>query len=101
VTVVGYDYDGTIQHFVEQPPGVQVVIITGRTWAEYDEALRAWAQRFPVYIRGTGDMGDMTDAAYFKAQIINAVLVDTYYEDHEYTVQYLRENCGSCTVVKV
>lgn len=66
--LVGYDIDGVLSSDVE--PSAGAVVISGRTWAEYDDTVRALSQRFPVYIRGVGAYGDRRHAGAFKAAMI-------------------------------
>ena len=50
----GYDIDGVITAGIK-PDGV---IISGRTFAEYDNTCKQLAQTNPLYIRGSGKFGD-------------------------------------------
>lgn len=95
--LTGYDIDGVIGK-LDPTDGV---VISGRTFAEYDDVCRHLAQRMPVYIRGSGAYGDRQAAAEFKALMINGLDVTTYYEDDETQADIIRAACPGVTVVIV
>ena len=100
--LVGYDIDGTLNRDdVAVIPG-DCVVISGRTFAEYDDLAKALAQRVPVYIRGSGEVGDRTAAALFKAAMIRHLGVARFYDDDPEQAQLIRERVGdTCAVYLV
>jgi hypothetical protein len=102
--VIGYDIDGvvtkgllTVQHGYNSG----MVIISGRTFAEYDDLARRLASLCPVYIRGVGEYGDVVAAGEFKAMMIKHLGVDTYYEDDPLQASIIRKYCPLTVVVEV
>ena len=89
----GYDIDGTLSAGVipEEP----YVVISGRTWNEWDDS-QSW--HVPVAIRGVGVYGDSVDAANFKVTMINLWEVTDYYEDDTRQADIIKANCPYCTV---
>lgn len=86
--MIGYDIDGTL---TGQESLGGCVVISGRTFAEYDETCKRLAQRCPVYIRGVGAYGDQNAAGLFKAQICRMLNVTDYYEDDPVQAQLIRD----------
>jgi hypothetical protein len=99
VTLRGYDWDGVAGDGVI--PEHPFVIISGRTFAEYDDRIRDMAQLVPVYIRGVGRFRDHQHAGEFKATIINILGVTEFYEDRDDQIDIIRRGCPHCKVVKV
>lgn len=95
----GYDFDGvtSIGVRLQQP----CVIISGRTFSEYDEFIKSFAQDVPMYIRGAGAPGDQQHAGKHKAAIINLLGVRNFYEDDPVQLQIIRDNCPNCKVFLV
>lgn len=89
----GYDIDGTLTTGLK--PIEPYVVISGRTWKEWDSSI-SW--HVPVAIRGVGVYGDPTDAANFKVKMINLWEVTDYYEDDERQAEIIRRDCPNCTV---
>ena len=77
--MIGYDIDGVLTAGFTPQPGD--VVISGRTFAEYDKTAKRAAQICPVYIRGSGRFGDDADAGRFKAEMIERLGVTKFYED--------------------
>lgn len=98
MSLIGYDLDGTLD---ERPPPPGSVVITGRTFAEYDERARRLAQHVPVYIRGTGRYGDREHAARFKSHMIDLLGVTTYFDDDPVQVEIIRRLSPGCEVLHV
>lgn len=95
--LVGYDIDGTLKPGEIPPPGS--VVISGRTFAEYDSRCRTLAQHVPVYIRGSGAFGDGEHAGRFKALVINWLGVARFYEDDPRQSAIIRDLCPWCEVL--
>lgn len=98
MSLVGWDIDGTLTG-KEDLEGC--VVISGRTFQDYDELAKSLAARVPVYIRGSGAYGDHVDAGRFKAAMINHLGVTEYHEDVPLQAEIIRQNCPNCTVVMV
>ena len=86
--LVGYDIDGTLTG-LEGLEGS--VVISGRTFAEYDKFARSLAARVPVYIRGCGAYGDRQHAAQFKAMMIRFLGVTEYHEDDLFQAEIIMD----------
>lgn len=97
--MTGYDIDGVLTAGVMPEPGS--VVISGRTFAEYDDTARRAATRCPVYIRGVGAFGDRDHAGRFKAETINRLGVTKFYEDDPVQIAIIRELCPGCEVIPV
>ncbi len=89
----GYDIDGTLTAGIV--PKEPYVVISGRTWKEWDSSV-SW--HVPVAIRGVGVYGDPNDAADFKIKMINLWQVTDYYEDDIYQAALISNACPNCTV---
>lgn len=99
----GYDIDGVLlKHDGTEPvvPEEPFIIISGRTWAEYDGICKSMAQSAAVYIRGTGKFDDREGASRFKVAMIKYLGVTTYHEDDPVQAQIIRENCPHIVVVE-
>ncbi len=94
--MIGYDIDGTLTG-KEDLSGC--VVISGRTFAEYDSTVMMLAQKVPVYIRGVGAYGDRAHAGLFKANMINWLGLTEYHEDDPMQAEIIRQECPKCTVV--
>lgn len=97
MTLIGWDIDGVIT--AGSQPNSGAIIISGRTFAEYDDTVKQLSQHFPVYIRGIGKYGDHLHAALFKASIINMFGVTEFHEDHPVQVVIIRMLCPNTTVI--
>lgn len=95
----GYDIDGVLT--AGFTPSGDDVVISGRTFAEYDETAKAAAQICPVYIRGVGIYGDRMHAARFKAQIIQHLGVGRFYEDDPLQATIITRFAPDCEVILV
>lgn len=95
--MTGYDIDGVLTAGVEIEPNS--VVISGRTWAEYDDFAKEAAQKCPVYIRGTGTYGNAEAAGQFKAQMIKMLGVTKFYEDDPYQADLIRAWNPNCEVI--
>jgi len=102
--LVGTDLDGTFgKKTTPLPPQVPILCISGRTWSEYDQRAKQVAAQMPLYIRGTGDVGDPQAAAFFKATMIKQLGVTHFCEDDQTQLVILRKECPSvvfCVVTK-
>lgn len=95
----GYDIDGVLTSGI-QPIG-DFVVISGRTFAEYDDFAKKAAQLAPVYIRGSGQYGDRVDAGNFKALTINRLGVTDFFEDDPVQIEIIRKLCPDVQVHEV
>lgn len=95
----GFDLDGvlTAMNGIQLPVGA--IVISGRTWAEYDDTARMIATQIPVYIRGTGAYGDHLHAGIFKAAMINFLGVTVFHEDHPQQVEIIKRLCPQVKIV--
>lgn len=75
------------------------VVISGRTFAEYDEVARQIALRAPVYIRGIGTRGDREHAGTFKAKMISMLGVEEFHEDDLEQARIIQRECPGCVIV--
>lgn len=92
----GYDIDGVLSSGLE--PKGDFVIISGRTFAEYDQLCQDLAKKAPLYIRGSGKFGDREDAGRFKAMMIKHLGVSHYYEDDQVQARIIMELCPKTQV---
>lgn len=97
--MTGYDIDGVLTAGFTPEPGD--VVISGRTFAEYDDVAKRAAQICPVYIRGKGEYGDVVHAGQFKAAMILALGVDRFYEDDPDQIEIIRSFVPTCELVQV
>jgi hypothetical protein len=95
--MTGYDIDGVLTAGVEMEPNS--VVISGRTWAEYDDKAKRIAQQCPVYIRGTGTYGNAEAAGQFKALMIKLLGVTKFYEDDPYQADLIHAMNPDCEIV--
>ena len=95
--MIGYDIDGTL---TGREDLTGCVVISGRTFAEYDETCKSLAAQVPVYIRGAGAYGDRWAAAMFKAMMIKQLGVIVFHEDDPYQAMYITNSCPGCKVVR-
>jgi len=95
----GYDIDGVLS--IGVAPRGDYVIISGRTFAEYDDYARRLAQHAPLFIRGVGEPGDREHAARFKATMIQMLAVTEFYEDDPVQADIIARDCPTCRVVRV
>ena len=93
----GYDIDGVLTAGVN--PMGNYVVISGRTFAEYDDFAKRAASLAPVYIRGVGAFGDRGHTGSFKASMINLLGVTEFHED-DVQIEIIRNNCTNCKVIK-
>ncbi len=96
--LIGYDIDGVLTAGIK--PTGNYVVISGRTFAEYDDFAKQAALLAPVYIRGVGLYGDRIHAGNFKASIINFLDVTEFHEDDDVQIKIITENCPRCQVIK-
>lgn len=92
----GCDLDGVVTHGYQPAPGE--IIISGRTWAEYDLYARAIAHERPLYILGKGAYGDWVAAAAWKACIIAFMQIEVFTEDDPNQAAMIRDLCPECRV---
>lgn len=91
------DLDGTL-HLVGTPIDC---VISGRTFSEYDETCRRIAQKWPIYIRGTGEVGDRQAAGEFKAMMIESLGIRRFFEDDPLQADIIRLRNLGCLVEDV
>ena len=98
MALYGYDIDGvaTAGAELKQP----FVVVSGRTFGEYDVFARQLAQDAPVYIRGSGAYGDHKAAGEFKAMMIKHLGVTEFHEDHPLQIEIIRRNCPAVKIVE-
>lgn len=89
--LVGYDIDGVVTQGITPTSEHHAVIISGRTFAEYDERVRALSQQFPTYIRGAGRVGDRQHAGRFKAMMIEFLGVEEFHENDRMQAQIIQK----------
>jgi len=97
--ITGYDIDGVLTAGYTPKPGD--VVISGRTFAEYDKTAKQAAQICPVYIRGSGRFGDDRDAGEFKAIMIQRLGVTKFYEDSETQIEIIKRINPDVEIVHV
>lgn len=90
MSLIGFDIDGVISSDFQFPPNS--VVISGRTFYEYDDFCKKLAQEVPVYIRGSGIFGDRIDAGNFKSEMINRLGVTEFHEDDPIQINIIRLN---------
>src|SRR5258708_5727832 len=95
--LIAFDIDGVLTEGVRPEPGA--IIISGRTFAEYDTTCRVLAQHFPVYVRGSGAYGDHQAAGLFKAVMIALLGVTEFHEDLTEQVKIIRQHCPVVKIV--
>ena len=95
----GYDIDGVLTAGVKPTP--PYVIVSGRTFAEYDDFAKQAAQLAPLYIRGTGAYGDRRHAGEFKAGMIAYLGVTEFYEDDPLQADLIEQRNPQCKVIRV
>lgn len=98
MNLIGYDFDGVVSTGIDLVG--PCVIISGRTFAEYDNSLKLVATHIPVYIRGAGEYGDHKAAGEFKAMMIKHLGVTEFHEDHPLQIEIIRRNCPACKIVE-
>jgi len=87
----GFDIDGVLTAGYIPEPGD--VVISGRTFNEYDDTVKAVAQICPVYVRGVGEYGDQLHAGWWKAIMIKLLGITEFYEDSPVQIEIIqREN---------
>lgn len=97
--MIGYDIDGVLTKGYQPSPGD--VVISGRTFQEYDAAAKRAAQICPVYIRGVGKFGDDKHAGEFKASMIKQLGVTKFYEDSATQISIIKRVNPDCEIVHV
>jgi hypothetical protein len=91
--VNAYDLDGTLTAGIK--PKEPYVIISGRTWSEWDSSVNYGV---PVAIRGTGRVGDWRAAVEFKVTMIYLWDILNYYEDDPRQAERLQNMCSECVI---
>lgn len=97
--MIGYDIDGVLTLGIEIEQGS--VVISGRTWSEYDDLAKAAAQKCPVFIRGCGEYGDRIHAGQFKADMIKRIGVTKFYEDDPLQIDIIKSINPDVEIVHV
>lgn len=97
--MIGYDIDGVLTSgFTPQPNDV---VISGRTFVEYDNTAKNAALICPVYIRGVGRRGDKQHAGRFKANMIQILGVTRFYEDDPVQIAIIQMQNPDCEIIHV
>lgn len=100
--LVATDFDGTFGEDTEpMPPSKPTLVISGRTFQEYDSRIGEVARNLPVYIRGSGNVGDGVHAGEFKATMINLLNVTHFLEDDPTQIAIIRKRCPNVVVCVV
>lgn len=100
--LVATDFDGTFGEDVDpKPPSHPTLCISGRTFREYNDDIKETSQDMPVYIRGSGQVGDAVDAAEFKAMMISRLGVTHFLEDDPKQIAIIQKRCPHVIVCKV
>lgn len=86
--LIGYDIDGVLTSGIV--PQMPCVVISGRTFVEYDDFAKKAANICPVYIRGAGAYGDRNHAGWFKATMIKHLGVTEFYEDDPLQIDMIK-----------
>lgn len=82
------------------PPQPPKIVISGRTFAEYDKPIMGMASKLPTYIRGVGRIGDAVHAGEFKARMINMLGVTHYLEGDDTQIEIIKTKCPFVTICK-
>ena len=100
--LVATDFDGTFgKDTVPMPPSEPQFVISGRTFQEYDGNIGRIAKDMPVYIRGSGEVGDAAHAGKFKAEMIEKLGVTHFLEDDPTQIAIIRKKCPNVVVCVV
>jgi hypothetical protein len=97
--LIGYDIDGVLTAGIV--PEGNWVVISGRTYAEYDDFVKSLASKTPVYIRCTGEYGDRKAAGEWKAQMIKLLGVSKFYEDDALQSMIIQKMNPDCEIILV
>ena len=92
----GYDIDGVLTAGII--PESPYVVISGRTFAEYDAFVRDLASKSPVYIRGVGKYGDQSHAGNWKAHMVDVLGVTDFWEDDLVQAGIIKKHNPTCNV---
>ena len=95
----GYDIDGVITKGIKPSNGS--VIVSGRTFKEYDNLVKELAQNYPVYIRGIGKYGDKKEAGEFKAMMIKYFDITEFYENDDVQIKIIKKINPNCIIHKI
>ncbi len=95
----GYDIDGVLT--IGIIPKKDSVVISGRTFAEYDDFAKSISQICPVYIRGAGKHGDRESAGKFKALMIKTLGITEFYEDDDIQIIIIKKENPECLIYKI
>lgn len=100
--LVATDFDGTFGSTVNpKPPSKPTLCITGRTFHEFNDDIKDVANTMPVYIRGTGAVGDAHHAARFKATMIKELGVTHFLEDDPVQITIIHKICPEVVICRV
>lgn len=96
----GYDYDGVVSENVIPAEGAP--IITSRSFEEADRFDEKKIKGHPVYFNPiTWSEKNTEKNAAWKAEMINRLGIEEYYEDDSDYIQILKVKCPNCNIVKV
>lgn len=90
----GYDYDGTLD-VGNIKPKKPFVVITGRTWFEGKPDV---PDAVGIFMRGDGRVGDREAAGRFKAQTIERLGVQSFWENDPLQVAIIQDLCPEVKV---
>jgi hypothetical protein len=105
--LIAFDIDGVLTDFRVGPifseavDKHQAVVISGRTFAEYDWQCKGLSQMCPVYIRGAGEYGNRRQAGWFKARMSHVLGVTKFYEDDPEQIAIIRARNPDIEIVRV
>ena len=96
----GYDIDGVLvpQKVKPQKP---YIIITGRTYKEWDRTIKEVGTEAPIYMRPYGEYGNQSLAGKWKAEMINKLGVETFYEDDPVQIKIIQEDCSNVKIIQI
>jgi hypothetical protein len=87
--MLAFDLDGVVTPDFDFPPGS--IVISGRTWSEYNDVAKAIAAKVPTYIRGSGWPHDANATIRFKVAMILQLGVTEYWESDAYQADQIRK----------
>jgi len=95
-----YDYDGVISKGIE--PKENSPIITSRSFEETDRIDEEILKKHPVYFNPvTWSEKDKENGAKWKAEMINKLGIEEFYEDNCETIKILEKECPNCNIIKI
>ena len=98
MSVVGADYDGTFDYLSPDDRDSVDIIITGNG---YDQYSRLYNDGVRIPIFWNPDKNELMEIVNHKANIINKVGVEVYYEDQPMQVTMLKALCPKCKIIRI